>query len=1164
VHITQLKLLGFKSFVEPTDLLIRPGLTGVVGPNGCGKSNLLEGLRWVMGESSYKAMRAGAMDDVIFSGTQNRPSRNNAQVTIVIDNKSRTAPAQFNDEETIEITRHIQREAGSTYRVNGRDTRAKDIKLLFEDAATGARSHALVRQGQIGEIVNAKPQARRRILEDAAGIAGLHTRRHEAELRLNAAQDNLERITDLIGQMESQLTSLKRQARHAERYKEISQKLRDLQALHFHLKWQAQEQALIKAQTDLTNALQKVGEHTQQETTALTQREILINKLAPLRLAQASSAAGIERLTIQQETLVKEEQQALERQDELRNQRAQATTDLTRDQQLIKESKQITARLETEEKEISQALTKGEQTIAQAQQTLDQLTNTLEQEETKLNALQEQLSTEQANQHACQSDLERQTQRAAHFLEQRQSLKQQQETLKTNQDEQTDKDNLTKKITTLESEIAKLEPETQNHQTAMEKAQTIAANLKNEINEGAVKLTALETEISLIETVLQSTSTDTASPVIDAIKTKPGFETALWLALGDELDTPLEQALTSPTQQNQTKSPPTFWRTLTHNTPAPPLPAIVDCLANHITGPKALDKALRFVGIIEEKDGASLQQELQPGQKLISLSGGLWRWDGFVISPGKQAQLPRRLSERNRLPALCQERDTLTKQQNQRITAHEQKRAQLKTLQNTQNIARQNLQQCQQELQQLSQTQRLQIQQQQAQIQKQATLTQAITHAQQEHETCQQLIAERTKELAQFASLSALTDQRNTQRTNIQQHRQAQAQAQLNVASLDQEQKAFQKRHQEIADECERWKSQNSQAHTHVKELEQRLKKIDKDLAQLSDLPKQFLNKRQALLEKISHAETQRNKAADNVAEAETAANEHEKTVRDLQKFLIEKREEKARCETRLERARADQTDLAQTIESELKINPNQCLEHANLDQNKPMPSLIDVEADIAKYKRDRERLGAVNLRAAIEIKELETQFSTMSEERDDLVNALTQLQKAISQLNEEGRQRLLAAFDGVNAHFKKLFQTLFSGGEAELKLIDSDDPLEAGLEIIARPPGKKPQILTLLSGGEKALTAMSLLFAVFLTNPSPICVLDEVDAPLDDTNVDRFCHMLEEMAASTNTRFLVITHHPMTMERMDRLFGVTMSEKGVSQLVSVDLATAESLRDSA
>ncbi len=1161
MHITQLKLLGFKSFVEPTDLLIRPGLTGVVGPNGCGKSNLLEGLRWVMGESSYKAMRAGTMDDVIFSGTQNRPARNNAEVTIIIDNKSRTAPAQFNDEETLEITRHIQREQGSSYRVNGTETRAKDVKLLFEDAATGARSHALVRQGQIGEIVNAKPQARRRILEDAAGIAGLHTRRHEAQLRLNAAQDNLDRIADLIGQMEAQLTSLKRQARHAERYKEISQTLRDLQALHFHLKWQAQEQALIKAQADLTQALQNVAEHTTNEATALTKREALSSALAPLRLAQASTAAALERLNIEQETLTKEEQQALERQETLRAQHAQANTDLTHDRHLIKESEQITARLEIENQEITKALEKLNQTTKEAKETLSQQTTLLEKEETKLSTLQEQVSTQQANKRASEADLAHQTKRAIHFQDRAHSLKQEQEIHECNQGDQTQHRLLTQNIATLVSAIAKLEPEVQNHQEAIEASQTNTATLKDQINDATVKLTALETEISLIEALLQNTADDTTPPVIEAIKTKPGFETALWLALGDDLDVPLEKMAKN---KDQTPPPSAFWRTLAANTPPPSLPPGIDSLANYVTGPKALNQALLFIGIVDEADGLHLQQYLQPGQKLVSQSGGLWRWDGFVISPGKPTQLPRRLSERNRLPVLQQERDKLNSQRTKLVSAYEQALELYKAQQETQTTARKNLYQHQQELQQQSQSQRTFIQQQQEQIQKQAALTEGISHAQQEHEICQQLIAQRTKELAQFASLSALTDELNNQQEKVQERRRAQAQAQLNLASCEQEQNNNKKRHQEINRESERWKSQSSQAQTHVKDLEQRIKKADDELAQCANLPQQFLNKRQALLEKTSQAETTRRDAADKLALAETTANDHEKTLRQLQTALIEQRENKARHETRLESAQTEQNNLIQTIEAELKIKPNQCLEQANLDPNKPIPKLTNVEADITRHKQDRERLGAVNLRAAIEIKELEEQFGTMSEERDDLLNAITQLHQAINQLNEEGRQRLLSAFDVVNAHFKKLFQTLFSGGEAELKLIDSDDPLDAGLEIIARPPGKKPQILTLLSGGEKALTAMSLLFAVFLTNPSPICVLDEVDAPLDDTNVDRFCHMLEEMAASTNTRFLVITHHPMTMERMDRLFGVTMSEKGVSQLVSVDLATAENLRDSA
>ncbi len=360
------------------------------------------------------------------------------------------------------------------------------------------------------------------------------------------------------------------------------------------------------------------------------------------------------------------------------------------------------------------------------------------------------------------------------------------------------------------------------------------------------------------------------------------------------------------------------------------------------------------------------------------------------------------------------------------------------------------------------------------------------------------------------------------------------------------------------------WTSRAKDAQSHIDELKLRIEKTTQELTQFSDLPARFNSQRQNLLNELSLAESKRKDTGDALAIAEETASDFEKALRTLQTDLMTLREEKAREETRLEAARSQLIQQASEIETKLNVKADACLAHSGFEAAISLPPMRDVRDDVARLKKDRERLGAVNLRAEDEIKELEDKFGSMISEREDLESAVTKLRTAVNQLNQEGRQRLLTAFDEVNAHFKRLFQTLFAGGEAELKLIDSDDPLEAGLEIIARPPGKRPQVLTLLSGGEKALTAMSLLFAVFLTNPSPICVLDEVDAPLDDTNVDRFCLMMEEMARSTDTRFLVITHHPMTMERMDRLFGVTMSEKGVSQLVSVDLATAEGLLETA
>lgn len=1158
VQITQLKLLGFKSFVEPTDLIIRPGLTGVVGPNGCGKSNLLEALRWVMGETSYKAMRGGAMDDVIFSGTQQRPARNSAEVTITIDNKTRTAPAEFNSEDVLEIARTIVRGDGSSYKVNGRDVRAKDIKLLFEDAATGARSHALVRQGQIGEIVNSKPQARRRILEDAAGIAGLHSRRHEAELRLNAAETNLERLADIMGQMDAQLNSLKRQARHALRYKDLSEKLHAKEALLLHLQWRAAADAVKKAETDLAKTLELVDQGTLKETEALIKREELQNALPPLRDAEASAAAALHRLTLANEGLDREEEQARTREAELNSTLTDATADLARDEVLIKDGTQISARLTSEINTLETEIAELQSKKTHAKEKLDATNQSLTEGEAKFN----ELSLTRANAHAKRSsllsDMERLKEQIARFTELIATLETEQTELLTQKSKQSgsySEADLLNEITDLETQISSSEEEISSLDKELSSQKSNALYLRHSTNEVALSLQALETEIALLEKLLLPKS-ETHSPIMDELTTETGYELALWAALGDELDMPKEAHVSDLQTTN-------YWRELESLSTAS-LPSGASPLSDYIKGPQFLLKRLSFVGVVEEKDALLLQPQLSPGHSLVSQSGGLWRWDGFILSPNAPSSAPQRLTERNRLPLLMEELETLQNKRNTQkaeLKTHEEKLSSLETELAT---ARTVLLQKQSQLKETNQLLRS-LEQKNRQVDgRLAAIAESLSSRQQDLQTSKTSLVSQENEFNDLPSLDQIDKSYDAQKEVLVQLRSEHSDAQLNWAGLTREEELHLTRIGEMQQERDDWHARAKDAQSHIDELKQRIAKAQDELAQFADLPTKFKTQRQNLLNELSLAETKRKTESDALAEAETAATHFEKELRTLQTDLMTLREEKAREETRLEAARAQLIHQAREIETKLSIKADACLAHSGFEAAIELPPIRDVQDDVARLKKDRDRLGAVNLRAEDEIRELEDQFGSMISEREDLESAVSKLRSAVNQLNQEGRQRLLTAFDEVNAHFKRLFQTLFAGGEAELKLIDSDDPLEAGLEIIARPPGKRPQVLTLLSGGEKALTAMSLLFAVFLTNPSPICVLDEVDAPLDDTNVDRFCLMMEEMARSTNTRFLVITHHPMTMERMDRLFGVTMSEKGVSQLVSVDLATAEGLLETA
>lgn len=1158
MHITQLRLQGFKSFVEPVDLQIRPGLTGVVGPNGCGKSNLLEALRWVMGETSFKAMRGGAMEDVIFAGTQTRPPRNSAAVSVFVDNSARTAPAEFNDDDLLEITRLIRRGEGSSYQVNGRAVRAKDVKLLFEDAATGARSHALVRQGQIGEIVNSKPEARRRILEDAAGIAGLHSRRHEAELRLNAAEGNLERLADVMGQVEAQLTSLKRQARHAQRYKELSQTLRGLEAMQLYLKWRNAGQQVTRAEEELQAILKRFAAQTLEETNALTTREELTAAIQPLRDEEVRAAAIVQRLGLAEKSLAQEEQQKRQRQAELNTALGEARADLSRDKSLIEEGAVMSSRLEEEQSSLKAAQTSLEERSSGADQKLDELKAVLSSSEASLSDVSGQMVSARANHQSLKADVERLNSRASRFNEVRTELEAEKETLLAEIDEG-GQDDYGEEIDRLEQEVAQLEDLIEDDNNRIDIQRRDLEQSQQEKAALALDLSALSTEISMIEKLIAPHRTESQRPLFEAIEAEPGYETALTALLGETLEVPLLSL------SDVTDKIGSYWLDETVALASlPDLPAGVTALVAYVKGPANLKSRFLMTGVVDETMGAKLQAQLQPGQCLVSKAGDLWRWDGYCTSADDDSRAVLRLRERNRLPDLSAEKETLEA----KVQLLQEQIDQLNDALETQKLLlvehKQMLGEKQQKLRTLVAEQKAADAASQETRQRLAAIETSLMNATEEIQQAANRAVEVNLELAALPRLDVLTKKHTSLEAQVHEQRSAYSAAHIEAAQLKGQAEVNEKRLKALAEEQALWSRRAMEARGHITALETRIEKITAELELFNDYPDEMAARRHALFEEKKKAEEGRRHAADQLSEAETLLQDHDKFLKDLQAALIASREEKARIETRLEGARANFMQLASSIETDLNVKPEQCLAIAGIGIEDDLPRLMDVEADLTRVRRDRDRLGAVNLRAEEEIRTLEEQFGSMVTERDDLTDAVSQLRNAVQQLNEEGRQRLLKAFDAVNVHFKRLFQTLFAGGEAELKLVDSDDPLHAGLEIIARPPGKKPQVLTLLSGGEKALTAMSLIFAVFLTNPSPICVLDEVDAPLDDSNVDRFCLMMEEMARSTDTRFLVITHHPMTMERMDRLYGVTMSEKGVSQLVSVDLETAASLRETA
>ncbi|BBU60369.1 chromosome partition protein Smc [Methylosinus sp. C49] len=1142
----RLRLLGFKSFCEATDFLIEPGLTGVVGPNGCGKSNLVEALRWVMGENSYKNMRGSGMDDVIFSGGGSRPARNVAEVGLVLDNSSRTAPAAFNDAETLEVTRRIEREAGSTYRINGREVRAKDVQLLFADAATGARSPALVRQGQIGEIISAKPQARRRILEDAAGVAGLHSRRHEAELRLTAAAENLTRLEDVLKQVDGQTESLRRQARQAQRYRAVAAEIRKNEALAAYIAHRQASEQLTAAERKLEEDTKLVEERTLQQAEAARLQAIAAFELPRLRDKEAEAGAALHRLIMAREALDGEEKRAKERIAELTRHAEQFARDVERERALIDDAAEVTQRLEDERGELAEQDAIGAEREAAARERLAEIEEALARTEAELSEAQQSLAGVNAQRGALEAALREETQRVSRFEAELTRVETEFALIAGQGGAAEEVERLAESLE-MANEAAREADETalMAEEAAIE-AREAESLSRQPLAEAEKRAGRLETETRTLEKLLESGGGDLWAPIVESVTVEKGYETALGAALGDDLDASIET------------SAPAHWA-LTSGAGDPSLPPAVRTLAEMVQAPPALARRLAQIGVVLRSEGAALRSMLKPGQRLVSKEGDLWRWDGFTQAAEAPTPAARRLAEKNRLADLRLEaaaaREAADALADEAQTAQEQARAAALA----ESAAREGQRRARAALEE-ARERHVVAERRLGQIaQRLSALEEAkaqILANRDEAAMKRESAARALDDLDEPASLAGAMEH---VRSRAAAERAQAGDARAALTSLRHQAETRAARKAAILRENASWMERRDRAQDRIAELERRLEDSRDEQERLIDSPETFLLQRRNLLSAIEEAEAARRAAADARTTGETAQAESDRAARMALEAMSAAREEKARSEAQLEAARRRAADVEHAIAMELESEEHSLAELAGVTgEETQLPSIPDIERKLEGLKADRERLGAVNLRAEEELGEIETQRDKMMAEREDLAEAIKKLRGAIASLNKEGRERLLVAFEQVNAHFKELFSLLFGGGTAELQLIESDDPLEAGLDILARPPGKKPQTMTLLSGGEQALTAMSLIFAVFLTNPSPICVLDEVDAPLDDYNVERFCALLEDMRKKTDTRFVAITHNPITMARMDRLFGVTQAERGISQLVSVDLEQAE------
>ena len=860
MNFKKIKILGFKSFVDQTDIVIEEGLTGIVGPNGCGKSNVVESLRWCMGETSPKSMRSSGMEDVIFSGTSDRPARNNAEVTIFLDNKDRNAPAEFNNDEEIQIRRKIEVEKGSEYRINGKEVRARDVQRLFADLSTGAHSPSLISQGRVGALINAKPIDRRAVLEEAAGISGLHSRRHEAELKLKGAENNLQRLKDIMRQLNTQINNLQKQAKQAEAYKSISEEITRLEGIVTYLKWYNLKDSFEKSNTDLKSSEQLIQKYTLEVTQATNDQAKANEKIQPLREKEIEAAAKLNRINLERESLDKEEERIKELKTSLEQSIQQNIGDYEREQY--------------------------------------QLENALRDLET-LNTKKSELGSEVSLQ---------------------------------------DFDN--DQVTGLKEEKKQLEAQIDELEENIEKYNSIKLSKRDDWQKSIISEENLRSRESTLKEV---------EGYDDPKNWTQTFSEKFYNSLKDISDRVINA------------------KELTED------------------AKKSYDKASG-----DAKDAVTMSMQL-----------------------------------------------------------------------------RENLRQ-----------------------------------------------------------------------------------------------KDVEEKHSDWNYEYQRLNKNIQSSRKQIDELKQRRVKSEEELKKIINRPEEIAQKRGQLIETKGFAEKERQFAADRLAEADNELKKYENVLRKAQNDLANVRESKGRTEATKELAESRLSELESESLEKYNCRPDSIISKLSItdDLETLQNNFERNETKLDKLKQQRDTLGVVNLRADLETKEIEQELEKMNNEKTDLETAIKKMRESIEELNKEGRARLLEAFDVVNKHFKEVFIKLFNGGKAHLELVDADDPLEAGLEMMVSPPGKKLQSMSLLSGGEQALTAMSLIFAVFLTNPSPICVLDEVDAPLDDANVERFCNLLDDIAEKTNTKFLIITHHALTMSRMDRLFGVTMAERGVSQIVSVDLKKAEEI----
>jgi chromosome segregation protein len=1147
-RLARLRIAGFKSFADTTSLDILPGLTGIIGPNGCGKSNIVEALRWAMGEGSARSLRGGEMDDIIFAGTTARPSRNIAEVTVTLEDAAGVIPPPLHEQAELEITRKIERGSGSNYRVNGREIRARDVQTLFADLASGARSCAMVGQGRVAAIVGAKPEERRQILEEAAGIAGLSARRHEAELKLRATETNLQRAEDMRGQVEAQLQALQRQARQAARYRNISGLIRAAEAEFLAILHLRAERERAAAHAALKAAQAAVAEASAAARAAEAAHGGSDDILPPLRTGEADARTALERQRVAAEQLAAEEARARAAIGAATQRLEQATRDLDRARALMRDAAEAEHRLAAEDTSLAAAETDAEAQLAAAAEAMRQAA-----EAARTAEAASQQSVERSAALAAQSQAL--TQRLAQAEQRARRLTEQAARLAADRDRMTADLVSPEALESARAALAAAEAARGDAATRLETAErgrvTAQAALgaaRDRANTAEAAATKLRAEIRALTEVLSVGGRQSGAPMVDALTVPAGLEAALGAALGEELS-----AATNPEAARH-------WRELPPAEADTVLPDGCTPLGGLVEGPAALARALSHIALAPAEAAPDLQARLRPGQTIVSEAGGVWRWDGYTIRAGTPTAATVRLTQRNRLLKLREDgaradaaaQETRAAQE----SAQAAERAGLAEEQSAR-AARRDAEHAAERLRNAASALTARAAAAEARL---SVVAAQLATAEPEKAEAEQALAALRAEAAELPDLTAMRAEVESRRAALGLARREESESRARHDGLSRDSAARSQRRQALARERESWAERAQSATAHIADLEQRQSEAATEHESLVAIPARLAGERAAQAELLAEAVTAHASAAARLKQAEAEARAAEKASRSAETTQALARETMLRAEGTVAQADHAWGTVAERVLERLGVNPA-------FPEIAGEPTVELEEKARRRFDRltkERDEMGPVNLRAEIEAEELSRQIALIDNEKGDLVAAIAKLRGSVGHLNREGRERLSAVFTEIDKHFQALYARMFGGGRAHLALVGSDDPLEAGLEIYAQPPGKKLSTLSLLSGGEQALTAMSLIFAVFRCNPAPLAVLDEVDAPLDDANVERLCTLLNDVVRETGTRFLIVTHHHHTMARMDRLYGVTMMERGVSRLLSVDLQRAVAMTDSA